>query len=55
MHHHRPTATFASKLTIMHNMRQFFDLMNRIIAFPRGRIVTHITGTKTDAQFKGPA
>jgi len=79
------TATFHSKLTIMdeptaalgvqetelvsHNMRQVFDLVDRIVVFRRGRIVAnllkeetdgqdvvaYITGVKTGADYEGAA
>ena len=53
-------------ILISHNMRQVFDLMDRIVVFRRGRIcanlnvkdtdpqdvVAHITGAKTGAEFE---
>ncbi|WP_439117845.1 hypothetical protein [Nereida ignava] len=52
-----------------HNMRQVFDLVDRIVVFRRGRIVAnldvkdtdgqdvvaYITGAKTGAEFEGAA
>ncbi|MFT5632047.1 MAG: fructose transport system ATP-binding protein [Gammaproteobacteria bacterium] len=52
-----------------HNMRQVFDLVDRIIVFRRGRmvanlrkedtngedVVAYITGAKTGAEFEGAA
>ncbi|PZQ95903.1 MAG: ABC transporter ATP-binding protein [Cereibacter sphaeroides] len=54
-------------ILISHNMRQVFDLVDRIVVFRRGRIVanlrkedtdgndvvTYITGAKTGAQYEG--
>lgn len=56
-------------ILISHNMRQVFDLMDRIVVFRRGRIcanlkvvdtnpedvVAHITGAKTGAEYAGAA
>lgn len=56
-------------ILISHNMRQVFDLVDRIIVFRRGRIVAnllkeetdgqdvvaYITGAKTGAEFEGAA
>ena len=54
---------------VSHNMRQVFDLVDRIVVFRRGRIVAnldvkdtdgqdvvaYITGAKTGAEFEGAA
>ncbi len=56
-------------ILISHNMRQVFDLVDRIVVFRRGRIVanlrkeetsgqdvvSYITGAKTGAEFEGAA
>ncbi len=56
-------------ILVSHNMRQVFDLVDRIIVFRRGRIVanllksetdgqdvvSYITGAKTGAEFEGAA
>ena len=56
-------------ILVSHNMRQVFDLVDRIIVFRRGRmvadldvketdgqdVVAYITGAKTGAQFEGAA
>jgi fructose transport system ATP-binding protein len=58
-----------SLILVSHNMRQVFDLVDRIIVFRRGRIVanldvketdgndvvSYITGAKTGAEFEGAA
>jgi len=45
------TATFHSKLILVsHNMRQVFDLVDRIIVFRRGRIVANLKREDTDGQ-----
>ncbi|MDE0852018.1 ATP-binding cassette domain-containing protein [Yoonia sp.] len=58
-----------SLILVSHNMRQVFDLVDRIIVFRRGRIVAnlnknetdgndvvaYITGSKTGAEFEGAA
>lgn len=58
-----------SLILVSHNMRQVFDLVDRIIVFRRGRIVAnlmkedtngqdvvaYITGAKTGAEFEGAA
>ena len=58
-----------SLILVSHNMRQVFDLVDRIIVFRRGRIcanlrkdetdgndvVAYITGAKTGAEFEGVA
>ena len=58
-----------SLILVSHNMRQVFDLVDRIVVFRRGRIVDHldvkdtdgqdvvayITGAKTGAEFEGSA
>lgn len=58
-----------SLILVSHNMRQVFDLVDRIIVFRRGRmvanlrkedtdgedVVAHITGAKTGAEFEGAA
>lgn len=58
-----------SLVLVSHNMRQVFDLVDRIIVFRRGRIVAnlkkeetdgqdvvaYITGAKTGAEFEGAA
>ena len=58
-----------SLILVSHNMRQVFDLVDRIIVFRRGRIVAnlnkqdsdgqdvvaYITGAKTRAEFEGAA
>lgn len=58
-----------SLILVSHNMRQVFDLVDRIIVFRRGRmvadldvketdgqdVVAYITGAKTGAQFEGAA
>jgi fructose transport system ATP-binding protein len=56
-------------ILVSHNMRQVFDLVDRIVVFRRGRIVAnlrkedtdgqdvvaHITGAKTGSEFEGAA
>jgi fructose transport system ATP-binding protein len=56
-------------ILISHNMRQVFDLVDRIVVFRRGRIVanlmksetdpqdvvSYITGAKTGSEFAGAA
>jgi len=56
-------------ILISHNMRQVFDLVDRIIVFRRGRVVAnlnvndtdgqdvvaYITGAKTGAEYEGAA
>ena len=56
-------------ILISHNMRQVFDLVDRIVVFRRGRmvadlnksetdgqdVVAYITGAKTQPQFEGSA
>jgi fructose transport system ATP-binding protein len=56
-------------ILVSHNMRQVFDLVDRIVVFRRGRIVAnlrkedtdgqdvvaHITGAKSGAEFDGVA
>jgi fructose transport system ATP-binding protein len=37
-------------ILISHNMRQVFDLVDRIVVFRRGRIVANLTVTETDPQ-----
>lgn len=37
-------------ILISHNMRQVFDLVDRIVVFRRGRIVGNLTVTETDPQ-----
>lgn len=37
-------------ILISHNMRQVFDLVDRIIVFRRGRIVANLNKTETDGQ-----
>jgi fructose transport system ATP-binding protein len=58
-----------SLILVSHNMRQVFDLVDRIVVFRRGRIVAslrkedtdgqdvvaHITGAKSGAEFDGAA
>jgi len=58
-----------SLILVSHNMRQVFDLVDRIVVFRRGRIVAnlrkedtdgqdvvaHITGAKTGSEFEGAA
>lgn len=58
-----------SLILVSHNMRQVFDLVDRIVVFRRGRIVAnlnidetdgqdvvaYITGAKTGAEFEGAA
>ena len=58
-----------SLILVSHNMRQVFDLVDRIIVFRRGRmvanlrkedtdgqgVVAYITGAKTGAEFEGAA
>jgi fructose transport system ATP-binding protein len=58
-----------SLILVSHNMRQVFDLVDRIVVFRRGRIVAnlrkedtdgqdvvaHITGAKSGAEFEGSA
>ena len=58
-----------SLILVSHNMRQVFDLVDRIIVFRRGRIVanlnkgetngedvvSYITGAKTGAEYEGAA
>ncbi|MDB9944358.1 sugar ABC transporter ATP-binding protein, partial [Octadecabacter sp.] len=58
-----------SLILVSHNMRQVFELVDRIIVFRRGRIVanlrkedtngedvvSYITGAKTGAEFEGAA
>ena len=58
-----------SLILVSHNMRQVFDLVDRIIVFRRGRmvadldvketdgqdVVAYITGAKTGALFEGAA
>lgn len=58
-----------SLILVSHNMRQVFDLVDRIIVFRRGRmvadlnvsetdgqdVVSYITGAKTGAEFEGAA
>ena len=59
----------APLILVSHNMRQVFDLVDRIVVFRRGRIVAnlnkeetdgqdvvaYITGVKTGAEFEGAA
>jgi fructose transport system ATP-binding protein len=58
-----------SLILVSHNMRQVFDLVDRISVFRRGRmvanlriedtngedVVSYITGAKTGAEFEGAA
>lgn len=58
-----------SLILVSHNMRQVFDLVDRIVVFRRGRmvanldvgetdgqdVVSYITGAKTGAEFEGAA
>jgi fructose transport system ATP-binding protein len=37
-------------ILISHNMRQVFDLVDRIVVFRRGRIVANLTKSETDPQ-----
>ena len=37
-------------ILISHNMRQVFDLADRIVVFRRGRIVANLTKTKTSGE-----
>jgi fructose transport system ATP-binding protein len=59
----------APLILVSHNMRQVFDLVDRIVVFRRGRIVAnlkkedtdgqdvvaYITGVKTGAEYEGAA
>ena len=58
-----------SLILVSHNMRQVFDLVDRIVVFRRGRmvanlnkadtdgqdVVAYITGAKTGAEYEGAA
>ena len=42
-----------SLILISHNMRQVFDLVDRIVVFRRGRIVSHLDRPQTDGEDVG--